>query len=171
MTTIYQVAAGDFDKIMNIVKRAGYDTSNEKCIRELTDNVGNWLEMYAPDNAKFSVQEELPVSTAQLNDLQRAFLSSLSSILDKSDELNGEDYHNLVYSAKEAGSELNTMMAESLNVDAESLEVNPKELFKAIYVSVLGQPSGPKAGWFLSSLEKDFLAMRFKEAAEYKPSS
>lgn len=169
MTTIYQVAAGDFDKILNIVKRAGYDVSNEKCIRELTDNVGNWLEMYAPDNAKFSVQEELPVSTSQLNDLQRVFLSNFSAILDKSGELNGEDYHNLVYSAKEAGTELNTNIAAALEVAPESLEVNPKELFKAVYVSVLGQPSGPKAGWFLSSLEKDFLAQRFKEAAEYRP--
>jgi lysyl-tRNA synthetase class 1 len=169
MTTIYQVAAGDFERILNIVKRAGYDTTNEKCIRELVDNVGNWLEVYAPDNAKFSVQDELPVSAAQLNDLQRAFLSSFASILDRSGELNGEDYHNLVYSAKEQGSELNTTIADAINADPSSLEVNTKELFKAIYVSVLGQPSGPKAGWFLSSLEKDFLAQRFKEAAEYRP--
>lgn len=169
MTTIYQVAAGDFARILDIVRRAGYDTSSEKCIRELVDNVGNWLEMYAPDNAKFSVQDELPVSAAQLNDLQRAFLSSLAAILDMSGELNGEAYHNLVYSAKEAGSELNTKIADALNVDAVSLEINPKELFKAIYISVLGQASGPKAGWFLSSLEKDFLARRFREAAAYRP--
>ncbi len=169
MTTIYQVAAGDFDRIMNIVKRAGYDTSNEKCIRELVDNVGNWLEMYAPDNARFSVQEELPVSTATLNDLQRAFLKSFSQILDKSGEMSGEDYHNLVYSAKETDSEMNRMMADSMGVSTEELEVKPKDLFKAIYISVLGQSSGPKAGWFLSSLEKDFIVKRFREAAEYRP--
>jgi lysyl-tRNA synthetase class 1 len=169
MTTIYQVAAGDFDRIMNIVGRAGYDTSNEKCIRELADNVGNWLEMYAPDNAKFSVQEELPVSAATLNDFQRAFLSSFADALEKSGELNGEQYHNLVYSSKETGSDLNTDIAATLDVAPESLEVNPKELFKAIYISVLGQASGPKAGWFLSSLEKDFLVQRFREASSYKP--
>ncbi|WP_094227464.1 lysine--tRNA ligase [Methanolobus psychrotolerans] len=169
MTTIYQVAAGDFDRILNIVKRAGYDTSNEKCIRELAENVGNWLEMYAPDNAKFSVQEELPVMAATITDFQRAFLISFSDLLDKSGELTGEDYHNLVYSSKEPGSELNTMIANAMEVAPESLQVDPKELFKAIYISVLGQASGPKAGWFLSSLEKDFLARRFREAAAYRP--
>jgi lysyl-tRNA synthetase class 1 len=169
MTTIYQVAAGDFDRIMDIVKRVGYDTSNEKCIRELTDNVGNWLEMYAPDNAKFSVQEGISVNAANLSPFQRAFLNSFSEMLEKSAELTGEDYHNLVYSSKEAGSELNTMIAAAMDLSPESLEVNPKELFKAIYISVLDQASGPKAGWFLSSLEKDFLIKRFRDAAAYRP--
>lgn len=169
MTTIYQVAAGDFDRIMNIVKRVGYDTSNEKCIRELTDNVGNWLEMYAPDNVKFSVQEGISVNAANLTPLQRAFLNSFSEMLEKSAELTGEDYHNLIYSSKEAGSELNTMIAAAMDLNPESLEVNPKELFKAIYISVLDQASGPKAGWFLSSLEKDFLIKRFRDAAAYRP--
>ena len=169
MTTIYQVAAGDFDKIIKIVKRAGYDTSNEKCIRELVDNVGNWLEMYAPDNAKFSVQEGISVNAANLTPFQRAFLNSFSDILEKSGELTGEDYHNLVYSSKEVGSELNTMIAAAMDVSPESLEVNPKELFKAVYISVLDQASGPKAGWFLSSLEKDFLIKRFRDAAAYRP--
>lgn len=169
MTTIYQVAAGDFERIMNIVERAGYDVSSERCIRELADNVGNWLEMYAPDNAKFSVQEELPVSAATLNEFQRVFLSSFADILEKSGELSGEDYHNLVYSSKEQGSELNMSIATAMNIDSGDMEVNPTELFKAIYISVLGQPSGPKAGWFLSSLEKDFLVQRFRQAAAYRP--
>ncbi len=169
MTTIYQAAGGDFDRIMKIVKRAGYDTGNEKCIRELIDNVGNWLDMYAPPFAKFSVKEELPVQTASLSDMQRAFLSSFADILAESGELSGEDYHNLVYSAKDPESKLHVMMAESLDVAPEEMEVNPKDLFKAIYNSVLGQQSGPKAGWFLSSLEKDFIITRFREAAEYRP--
>ncbi len=169
MTTIYQVAAGDLERILEIVHRAGYDTSNEKCICELAYNVGNWLKMYAPENAKFSVQEDLPVSAATLNDLQRAFLTSFADILERSNELSGEQYHNLVYSSKEDGTELNGLIASSMGVEPDSLEVNPKELFKAIYISVLGQASGPKAGWFLSSLEKDLIIKRFREAASYRP--
>ncbi|MDW7733471.1 MAG: lysine--tRNA ligase, partial [Methanolobus sp.] len=67
------------------------------------------------------------------------------------------------------GSDLHKMMATALGVDSEGMEVEPKDLFKAIYTSVLGQQSGPKAGWFLSSMEKDFLVKRFREAAEYRP--
>lgn len=169
MTTIYQAASGDFEKIMRIVRRAGYDTSNEKCIRALADNVGNWLEMYAPAFAKFSVKEDLPVQAASLSELQRAFLSSFSSMIAEKDELSGEEYHNLVYSAKEQDSELNKRMADALYVNPDEVHADPKDLFKAIYTAVLGQQSGPKAGWFLSSLEKDFLVRRFMDAAKYIP--
>jgi len=169
MTTIYQVAGGDFDKIMRIVERAGYDTEKEKCIRELTDNVANWLEMYAPPFVKFSVQDEVPVQTASLSDMQNVFLAALSDMLSQKDEMSGEDYHNLIYSAKEEGTELRKTIACAMDVDPAELEVNPKEFFKAIYTAVLGQQSGPKAGWFLSSLEKDFLVQRFKAASEYRP--
>jgi len=39
-----------------------------------------------------------------------------------------------------------------------------KEFFGAIYISILGKDSGPKAGWFLSVLPKEFLLKRLKKA-------
>ncbi len=167
MTTIHQVAHGDFDKIMKIVERAGYDVEKEKCIRELTNNVASWLDMFAPDMVKFSVQENMPPEAATLTDEQRAFLKAMAESMTAADELDGSDYHNLIYSAKEDTGELHKRIKEILGVD--ELSLSPKTLFKAIYISVLGQGSGPKAGWFLSSLEKDFLAKRFAEAAEFRP--
>ncbi|WP_300609417.1 lysine--tRNA ligase [Methanohalophilus sp.] len=167
MTTIYQVAHGDFDKIMKIVRRAGYDAEKEKCIKELADNVASWLDMFAPDMVKFSVQENIPPIAATLSDEQRAFLKAMAEFLQDADELDGEDYHNLIYSAKEENGELHKRIKEILGVD--ELSLSPKTLFKAIYISVLGQASGPKAGWFLSSLEKDFLVKRFAEAADFRP--
>lgn len=167
MVTIYQVAHGDFNKIINIVKRSGYDTKNEKCILELAQNVGKWLEKYAPDMVKFNVKEEIPVQVASLNEIQKAFLASLAEQISSSEELTGEDYHNLVYSSKESGSSINKKISSILGT--EKIEIKPNEMFKAIYLSILGQQSGPKAGWFLSSLEKEFLIKRFNEAAEYEP--
>lgn len=167
MVTIYQVARGNIDKIMNIVKRSGYDTKNEKCICELAENVGKWLDMYAPDMVKFSVKDEIPTQVASLNDIQRAFLLAFSEEIEHIDELNGEEYHNLIYSSKDKDSSLNKKICTFL--DNEEVEIRPTEMFKAIYLSILGQQSGPKAGWFLSSLEKEFLVKRFNEAAKYKP--
>jgi lysyl-tRNA synthetase class 1 len=83
--------------------------------------------------------------------------------------LSGEDYHNLVYSSQDKSSSLNARMARIMGIGADELEVRTTEMFKAIYLAVLGQQSGPKAGWFLSSMEKDFLAKRFSEAASYRP--
>ncbi len=169
MITIYQVAAGDLEKIMAIVDRAGYDTSSKKCIEELVSNVANWLDMYAPPFAKFSVKEDIPELTATLSDEQKAFLGAFAEIMTGREELSGEDYHNLIYTAKDPASSLHTKMAQILDQDNEQLQVNPKTLFKAIYTCLLGQQSGPKAGWFLSSMERDFLEERFRQASTYRP--
>ncbi len=167
MVTIYQVARGDFDRILKIVKRSGISTEDEKCIRELADNVSKWLELYAPPFAKFNVKEKVPVQAATLSELQKAFLSAFATIIETRGEISGEEYHMLVYSAKDEGSELNRQITEKLNTPVP--QVDQKDLFKAIYTSILGQSSGPKAGWFLSSFEKEFLVKRFREASTYIP--
>jgi lysyl-tRNA synthetase class 1 len=38
-------------------------------------------------------------------------------------------------------------------------------LFAALYLSVLGQPSGPRAGWLLASLPREFVAERLRAAS------
>lgn len=81
MVTIYQVARGDFDRILKIVQRSGISTEDEKCIKELADNVSEWLELYAPPFAKFNVKENVPVQVATLSELQKAFLQPLQPLL------------------------------------------------------------------------------------------
>ena len=174
MATIYQVARGDFEQILKIVKRSGFSTENEKCIKELTDNVSKWLEIYAPPFVKFNVKEKMPVQAATLSELQKAFLSAFAALIETRRKIGGEvkisgkEYHMLVYSAKEDGSELNRKMEEKLNTQVPP-KMDYRDLFKAIYISILGQSSGPKAGWFLSSFEKEFLVKRFEEASTYSP--
>jgi lysyl-tRNA synthetase, class I len=168
MVTIYQVARGNFEQILRIVQRSGFSIENQKCIKELVNNVSRWLELYAPPFAKFSVKEKVPVQVATLSDLQKAFLGAFAALIKSREKISGEEYHMLVYSAKEEGSELNKLIAEKLNIQALP-EIDPKNLFKAVYISLLGQNSGPKAGWFLSSFEKEFLVKRFEEASIYRP--
>ena len=107
------------------------------------------------------------MQVATLSELQKAFLGAFADLIESKGKINGEEYHMLVYSAKDESSELNRLIAEKLNVPAP--KVDPKDLFKAIYISILGQSSGPKAGWFLSSFEEDFLINRFREASTYSP--
>jgi len=40
-----------------------------------------------------------------------------------------------------------------------------RQSFAAIYVAFLGRESGPRAGWLLASLDKDFVVRRLTEAA------
>ena len=53
----------------------------------------------------------------------------------------------------------------TFEVMANTKKVEPKEVFKAIYIALLRKPSGPRAGWLLASLETKFLKDRFESAA------
>ena len=39
------------------------------------------------------------------------------------------------------------------------------KVFRAIYLSLLGKDSGPKAGWLMEALDNAFLLQRFEEVA------
>jgi lysyl-tRNA synthetase class 1 len=177
MATIYQVARGDFDQILTIVRRSGFSWENKECVKNLTDNVSRWLELYAPPFTKFNVKEKVPVQAATLSELQKAFLSAFAALIKTRQKLSGEEYHMLIYSAKKDGSELNRMIAKKINTQVTTqidsrdidLQIDSRDLFKSIYISMLGQSSGPRAGWFLSSFEKEFLVKRFEEASTFSP--
>ncbi|MCU0637653.1 MAG: lysine--tRNA ligase, partial [Methanothrix sp.] len=63
------------------------------------------------------------------------------------DEKSAAEIHDLVYAvAAEQG-------------------LDSKKFFQAIYLAFLGDRQGPKVGWFLSSLERNFVKARLKEAA------
>jgi len=47
---------------------------------------------------------------------------------------------------------------------AQKVGLKAPELFKAIYLVLLGRESGPRAGSFISVLDKEFVISRFKEA-------
>jgi lysyl-tRNA synthetase class 1 len=76
---------------------------------------------------------------------QREALNTLADRLQP--DMNGDDIHALVYSLTQDG------------------DIEPQALFQAIYTAFLGQPRGPRVGWFLGSLEFDFVHTRLQEAA------
>ena len=48
----------------------------------------------------------------------------------------------------------------------EKQKIPIKQAFKTIYQIILGQEKGPRAGYFLSNLDKDFVLKRVKEAVK-----
>ena len=62
--------------------------------------------------------------------------------------MNAEAIHAMVYSAAgEAGS------------------LKPAEAFQALYLALLGTKRGPRIGWFLAFLDREFVLQRLREAA------
>lgn len=149
LVQVYQAAQGDEEQTLEVLRRTDYTEAvkNERdiIIAELTF-VKNWLEKYAPDEVKFQVQPELPQT--DLSDLQQKFLDLLAnSIESHSGDIDGQTMHQLIYAAK------------------DEAELQPKEAFQALYQVILGKMYGPKAGWFLSSLDRDWLTKRLKRQA------
>ncbi len=104
-----------------------------------------WIEKYAPGDEKFSVQKEMPIEAANLSEAQREYLSSLS---EKLDVKNAEDFQTVIYEL------------------TKELSIPSKDAFAAIYISLIGKDHGPKAAWLILSLDKDFVKKRFEEASK-----
>ncbi len=108
-----------------------------------------WLSTYAPDSARIVVRREaVPVETGDLDEDQRRFLARLSERAASDAPDSGDAWQTLIFDV------------------ARTADAPPRRAFEAIYLAFLGRPNGPRAGWLLASLERDFVATRLREAAE-----
>ena len=153
LVSLVQIAGDDVELIVRILNRTGYPVVNTRGLRERLAYAGKWLEKFAPEEVRFEVQQELPTGVSSLSELQRKALGLLAARIEAeaAEEpekgLTGEEIHSLIYKVK------------------DELGIDPKDVFAAIYQSILGKEHGPRAGFFLGSLPMDFVLRRFREAA------
>ncbi len=103
-----------------------------------------WLTTYAPGEFRYELQEDLP--EVELSETQKKALVSLADYL-RGGERTGEELHLRLHEMK------------------TEVPIQPTELFQAIYRIFMNRDSGPKAGWFLAGLPRDFVIGRLSEAA------
>ena len=146
LVQVYQAARGDNKRALEMIERTGFGTYVQTQTPAILNEfifVANWLEHYAPESVKFTVQTELP--DVELSEAQRAFLTDLADRIENAyDGLDGQAMHEAIYAAK------------------DTAELKPIEAFKALYRVILDKESGPKAGWFLSSLDREWLVDRLR---------
>jgi lysyl-tRNA synthetase class 1 len=104
-----------------------------------------WIEKYAPESDRFTIRKEMPKEAINLSDAQKKLLQKISSEVEK-------------YSDPE-------VFQKDIYEWAKELEVQSKDAFSAIYKSLIGKDHGPKAGWLILSLDKEFVKKRFDELA------
>lgn len=110
------------------------------------DYVKRWLEKFAPEDYRYELQEKaIPEGAKNFSAEQKKALALILQYIESQEKLDGQVLHTKLHEIK------------------EETKINPKDLFSAIYLSFLGKPSGPKAGWFLSVLDKKFLEKRLGE--------
>jgi lysyl-tRNA synthetase class 1 len=140
--------AHDEPGIFQCLIRSGYDVSDYENILRQAERVKCWLRRYAPESVKFSVKEELPSAAGELGPAPRRALREYMRILEHLPRWSAEELHNAVYEV------------------AERQRIAAKDIFVAIYLVFLGEPRGPRLGWFLEALGKEKVQKRLRETVK-----
>jgi len=140
----YQAALKDVDTTLAIIGRTEHaeiaGIQGEVIRRELAF-IDEWLQRRAPEDVKFALAET--VDASQFGMAETSFLKKLGDkVAAAPADADGAWFHDAVYSLKDESG------------------LTPKEMFTILYRAIIGQEHGPRAGWFLSILPRDWLVKR-----------
>jgi lysyl-tRNA synthetase class 1 len=139
----YQAALKDADKTLEVIRRTEHKQTvddQEEIIRSELKYIDSWLKNWAPEDVKFELEPKPPKLT---NDLEINYLQALAKKVTAAPaDADGEWFHKAIYEFK------------------DSAGLPPKQLFGSLYKVLIGKESGPRAGWFLSILPRDWLIKR-----------
>lgn len=142
---LVQMPHMDFLKEIETLKGSPLSEADKREALERAEYAKKWLEKYAPEQYRYILQrEEVPKATKNFSETQKRALGILLEYIENEKILDGQKLHTKLHELKTQAS------------------IEPKELFSALYLSFLGKESGPKAGWFLSVLPRDFLIERLR---------
>lgn len=141
----YQASLRDADKTIEVIKRTEHAATAEEdaeIIRNELKFIDAWLEKRAPEDVKFSLLAEPDASA--FTDHQQAFLRALGIKIahDAPADADGAWFHDAIYELKDQSG------------------MAPKEMFQVLYRAIIDKRSGPRAGWFLSILPREWLVKR-----------
>jgi lysyl-tRNA synthetase class 1 len=139
----------DFEGILDILKRTemfeSLEESDEKHLNQRIECVKYWLYSFAPDRVKFSIAKETP--KIELEKEHKDYLKQLSTRLGE-EEWNPDGIHNAIYEL------------------AKSQGLKSKTAFQLVYKAILNEKFGPRLGYFLSTLDKEFVVNRISKVSE-----
>lgn len=105
--------------------------------------IDTWLQRWAPDEMKFALTEQIERADFSENEM-KLFDLLAGKVSAAPADADGEYFHLALYSLK------------------DEIGMQPKEMFSALYRLLIGKQNGPRAGWFLSILPRDWLIARLK---------
>ena len=146
LTASYQAALKDPEKTIEIIERAEHGKltpGQQRLVKAELKFIEQWLSRWAPEDVKFELAQK--VDAGQFTDEQRIFLNQLADkIAAAPADADGEWFHKAIYGLKEAGN------------------LSPEQVFEPLYMALIGKHSGPRAGWFLSILSREWLIKRLR---------
>jgi len=140
----YQAALRNVDKTLEVIGRTEHAetaVTQADTIRRELQFIDAWLDNWAPDDMRFSLRED--VDAAEFSDQEKTFFRLLAvKVKDAPTDADGNWFHDAIYAFREESG------------------LEPKAIFSALYRLLIGKTSGPRAGWFLSILPRDWLLDR-----------
>ncbi|HVS79240.1 MAG TPA: lysine--tRNA ligase [Candidatus Saccharimonadales bacterium] len=141
----YQAALKDPERTLEIIRRTEHkETVNaqEEVIKQELKFIDNWLKNWAPEDIKFELAAKPP---KVIGENERQYLLALADKIEKAPaDADGQWFHQAIYEFK------------------DTHNLSPKQLFSVLYTVLIGQEHGPRAGWFLSILPRDWLIKRLR---------
>lgn len=142
----YQASLKDVDKTLEVIRRtehAAVVDSDEHTIKSELRFIDAWLQRWAPDDVTFSLRQE--VDADAFSSTQKDFMKRLAGAIERAPaDADGDWFHKAIYEYKEA------------------MGLQPKDMFTTLYQALIGKDSGPRLGWFLSLLPRDWLVKRLE---------
>ena len=140
LVNVTQAAQGNVEEIKRLLKRTGHGAAraNTEDLKLQIGKVQQWLKLYAPAEYKFSLSKTPPKLRVSKQEMK--VLDSAQKAIEEGKE--GQALHNAIYESGQAAG------------------LKPRETFQVLYHIFLGQDSGPKLGFFLSMLERNFVLER-----------
>ena len=143
LITLIQIYHDD-SGLLSALKRGGYThDSISGDLRAEMEIARSWLDTYGPDQMKFTLlPTDAPVELGQAEKaVIKEFLQTGQSV-----NWDAESIHNRIHEILRSG-----------NMD-------PKEGFSIFYRVLIGKTRGPRLGYFLSNLDRDWVMERLKRA-------
>jgi lysyl-tRNA synthetase class 1 len=146
LSLLLQVPGVDVEERLAAEKGEPLTEREREILAERSASARAWLDTYAPERARLEIQADLPDAAADINPAQRAALARLADALPGT-TWDGETLQAAIFDAARAG------------------DLPAGRMFAALYLALLGQPNGPRAGWLLAGLERGFVVDRLRAAA------
>jgi len=132
---IAQAFPNEKDAIKSLEKTGHYEKKYHNAIFERLEKAKKWLELYAPEEGKFSLQEEVPKGLSLTNN-EKFVLHKIAELL------------------KEKDWDEKSLFEEFYEVSkANNLE--PKQFFKVAYRVLINKEQGPKLAPFILAIGKE----------------
>ncbi|HEX7017830.1 MAG TPA: lysine--tRNA ligase [Patescibacteria group bacterium] len=124
--------------------KGGSLTARELAELELRQHYAQiWLDRYALEEFQLTPKTEMPEKAKELSEEQKKFLAEMNTLIDSQD-WKPEELQQALF-------------------DLAKSTIGAKQGFQAIYLAFLGKTAGPRAAWFLLSIDKEQREKRITE--------